>query len=713
MNCLACGTRLETVERQLRAADEATQTVTSCPRCPVKAWKVNTSKTPRSSVGGFRLPISRAKNPNHVITARNQRQRHEINVVLAPENYSGLALDSRHVVVQRGMSRTTSSGSALFPAKALISVCDLRRGECSAPYGSKRLGFNATLTSYTLYGDTVVNTNDPRVLAGHYKCIPEIMGYQAVLYKSREAKTISLVVDLGEVLNSMVLRGIIDSVYSTHALPKVIAPYVDNDFASRLGTLSSRAWDTSKPPESGYTFTCKPDGERSWLVFCGWCWYMVSKQKPHRVKKWQVSEDKLRENMPLIVLDTEYVCGFGFILIDCLTDSHGFPAPTSRSIEWVLETFSEILSVHPSCPVDVRTYFTNFGDACGYTKNVLYPIDGIVAIRNGSTEVLKVKNVKSVELEHRGNGAMYSAEGIEILTTNLMSNIAVGTVAELRFSLDERDGEYRVWDVFPRNDKNGNANGFDAIANIFKSASTTQTSDDDERRRCLLWCNKLREAIFRKCTGAADTRHIILDVGTGTGQSLAAMDKSESVSYILLEPDLKRCKMLQRRLGNVQIVADPPDVIPMIRQLKTRSKKWIIINCSFDDLWRSPRVLTKLAPELKCIQAAFSLQFVADSIHDLFDRYRIPVYGCCYTYDMKDDSGILIDTCGIRMKTINANVAAVKWGSDKVYEEPAISTRDLYGLGSVIRGCDVVDMPGGDENSKCRSVCINVSVLFP
>ncbi len=713
MDCAACGSPLETVERQLRAADEATQTTTSCPRCPVKAWKVNTTGAPRPSVKGFRFPIARPGRLSHKFTGTRQGQRYELIVAQSRVSNGAPPLSKCDVIVQKSVSYVASTSTGSRFARASVCVSGPRQDECYAVCKRTVLGLGIMLVSYSLYNDIGAGVLEPRVLVGHYEPVADVGGHSAMFYKSRSENSLNLVVDLGNKLNDIVLRKAIDVVYGTGALPKVLDTYINRDFVSKLETLSARAWDTSKPPSSGYTFTCKPDGERSWLVFYGWCWYMVSKQKPHRVRRWQASEDKFAEQQSTLVLDTEYVSGFGFVLIDCLTDSEGVPAPTTRNMEWVLRTFDKMLRTHTSCPVEVRRYFASFCDAREYAGTVPYAVDGVVAIRNGSTEVLKVKDIKSVELEHKGNGVMCAAEGTEVLTTSLADNTEPGTVVELRFSLDEKTRQYKLWDSFPRPDKKGNANGIGAVVNIFKSASTTETKEDDERRRSLLWCNRLRENIFGRCVNSADTRHIILDVGTGTGQSLGAMNKSESVSYILLEPDSKRCRMLQHRLGNVQIITEPSLIVPVIKQLKTRSKKWIIVNCTFSELWSAPSVLKKLAPELKCIQAVFSLQFIVEDLYDLFESHKLPIYGCCYTYDEKNECGTLLDACGVTMKVTGTNVATVKWGGDKTYEEPAVSVKDFYGLGTVVRGSDVVEMPEENGDGGCRSICSKVSVLLP
>lgn len=713
MSCCACGGDLQNVERQLRAADEATQTVTSCPRCPVKAWRIKTKEAPRPSARGFRFPIKRPGSKPQVLLKRTQRQRHEVVVVPAPGGHPHTTPLTRHVVVQKSTHHTPFVGSNFSPVRPTASVSGPRSGECSAPHSTRKLGLGITLVSYVVYDEVEVTNLDTRTLAGYYKHVSDVAGHRAMIYRTQGAETTDLVVDVGERLNTVMLREVIDAVYSTGGLPQSIAPYLSKDFVSNLETLSARAWDTSNAPESGYTFTCKPDGERAWLVFYGWCWYMVSKQRPHIVRKWLPSEEKLTNKQDTLVVDTEYVSGFGFLLIDCLTASDGTVAPTVRNMRWVLDNSNEIISAHPKCPLKVRQYFISFGGAEQYARSVPYPVDGVVAVRNNSTEILKVKDVKSVELQHKGGGVLCAGGGTEVVTTSAAVGAPLGAVVELRFSLDPDTQEYRLWDVFPRPDKENNPNSMEAVVNIFRSAHTTVTREDDERRTCLIWCNKLRETIYKRCVEANETRHIILDVGTGTGQSLSALSNSESVSYILLEPDPKRCRAIQRRLGSVQILTDPSLVVPMVRQLKSRSKKRVILNCSFSDLWSSASVLKKLAPELKCIQATFSLQFIVSDLYDLFNSYRVPVYGCCYTYDDVNEDGVLVDACGVSMRVTHSDTATVRWGSDRKYEEPAVTTSEMYGLGNVIRGSDVVEVPRGGEGSNCKLVCSKVSVLLP
>jgi len=565
-----------------------------------------------------------------------------------------------------------------------VTVEGPRPRECCALYATRQLGLDVALKSYAVYENNDVCDTDQRVLVGHYRHSRDVGQWDTFTYKEQGNDTTSLVVDMGATLNETYIRGVINILYGRSCLPELSNARLDSNFIPNAEALCARAWDTSKPPDTGYMFTCKPDGERRWLLYYGWCWYMMSKQRPHVLRKWRVHESHISVSLPPVLLDIEYVSGYGAILIDCLTSAQGDLAPIVRDLSWVTRTFAEILSTHAPCPVRSREYFGEYVKAQSYTQGVPYPTDGVVAVRNGSTEILKVKAIKSVELEHRGNGNMYCSEGVHVLTTSVAKDAPMFTVLELRFSLNQLNGEYTVWDAFPRPDKQERANSFAATCNVFRSANVAHTKDDDNRRGALLWCGALRDEINKLSAKASDTKHIVLDVGTGEGKSVSAMSKSNNVSYILVEPDIRKCTSIKRMLSGAELITELPAITSTIKQLKTRSRKHVILCCNLSELVALPDFFSRVVPEIMSIQAIFSLQFVTNDLYDILDKTKIPIYGCCYTYDDVNELGVLIDTCGIRMGLGDDATATVKWGGDKKYTEPAVMSKDLHGLGRVI-----------------------------
>ncbi|KAH8751112.1 hypothetical protein F5883DRAFT_434391, partial [Diaporthe sp. PMI_573] len=184
-----------------------------------------------------------------------------------------------------------------------------------------------------------------------------------------------------------------------------------------------------------------------------------------------------------------------------------------------------------------RSYFDNCEDALKYSASVLYPSDGIVAVRDDSTEILKVKTVKSMELQVCADQRLCTSEGREVLhvPASMTDEFELGSIVEVRFELKSQH-TITVRDMFVRTDKH-KANSTGAVSNIIRSANKMVAPGDNERRVALLWCNELRKTIYVASLNMHSTRSIILDVGTGTGQSLDAIGEHPSVSYILMEPD--------------------------------------------------------------------------------------------------------------------------------------------------------------------------------
>jgi len=713
MKCKACGSELTTVERQLRAADEATQTVTSCPSCPVKAWMIKITEMPKQSSRGFRFPVKRAiKTQQEQILSPN-RTRYVISVDVQESSLlNNILLSERHVVIFDHSAHTRSLSEGSVPARAETTVKGPRVGERSTRIGSTPLGFGADLLMYNVQESRSSSYGSKYVLLGHYAVVDDISGHKSVLYKAANSTNVCVLVDTDHSCDSRTVAKVVDVLYNMKNMPFKLSLYMQPEDIARLNSLSARAWDTSRVPESRCKFTSKPDGERMWLVIYGRCWYSVSKSKEKTITKWLMTFDSTMYSEEPVVLDVEYLSGFGFILIDCLTTITGQSAPISRDIAWVTRTFERVTSQHPSCPAILRKYSTEHEDAVKYANEVPYIVDGIIAIRDGSTEILKIKDTKSIELRHLGNGEMCTSDSTVVMILSNAEKFPTDSIVEVRFKASRSAGEFDVETAFVRTDKT-TANSTDAAVNIFQSSMVNSTRDDDERRKALLWCNKLRESIVHRALKSSDTKHIVLDVGTGTGQSVDSLLRSDSVSYILVEPDRVRCNQLKRRLGGVKVLTNPRDVVPLVRQLKTRSIQHVVVNSTLSDFYAANGVSERVMPELKCILCTFSIQYITSTLFDISETHRIPIYGCCYTYDSVGPTGTLIDTAGVVMKMIDDDLATVKWGNDKEYTEPVVNARDLHGLGSVVLGSDIISLADNLDDEGCRSICSKITVVLP
>lgn len=112
--------------------------------------------------------------------------------------------------------------------------------------------------------------------------------------------------------------------------PDSLYKVMPRDSVAHVRNVASRAWDTSSPPQSGYTFSCKPDGERTWMVLDGMVWLYVRPTGTFPVVGWYVCDSSMEPVPECVVVDTERVIGHGFIFIDMLMDVNGVPSNALR-----------------------------------------------------------------------------------------------------------------------------------------------------------------------------------------------------------------------------------------------------------------------------------------------------------------------------------------------------------------------------------------------
>lgn len=710
--CIACGTRLENFEYQSRAADEAHTSVTSCPKCPINPNKLDSDTMPRSSHRGMTKPVRRSL-PIARRTGSYSSTSYVLNVEIpyGHELYNA-DLTSRHLVQQVSLhKRSVSDQYNGTPESILYSVSGLFEGQSTKYKDRLDIGMGVYLETYESYNISVPETNR-LVVKANFSFFSKIGTYDCHVYSLYGDKTRRLVVQLGTSMPaSTVLNQLINSVYTMGFLPNSISQYIHKSDILRLSNLSPRAWDASSPPTSSYTFTSKPDGQRMWLIWCGNIWYVCEPKCRGGAIMWKWISKYQNTTTP-VVLDAEYLLTRGFILIDFLTDSNGNMSPISRDIQWVQQQYNNIHEICDTVDIKLRKYFDEYDAALKYSNEEPYPTDGVVAIRNGSTEILKIKPFKSMELSVTEDRYLSTADGDNVMKIPDKHNYDTGAIVEVRFTVKPDGVNIIVHDIFERSDKRI-ANDNVAVSNIIRSGLMLTTPDDNERRAALLWCNDVRRAITQSAVSRQSNKSIVVDVGTGTGQGIDTIPNIDSTSYVFIEPDENKCKVLSRRIGSRRIYKDPHELIPAIRSLKTRSLPNVIINCTLGAILDVQEVYTALFSETKSVIAAFSAHFVVEDLHDISTTFHIPIYGCIYTYDNINSDGILIDTCGVTMRTISDTEASVRWGGDSEYIEPITMSRDYAGLGNVIPGYDLYDLPDETFTSRANSICRNVTLIVP
>lgn len=711
MNCIACGLRLETHEYQSRSADEAHTTVITCAECPIDAIKLAPTMIPAVPCRGLRRPIKR---PMHVRVCSAGSRIDSVTVMMVdvPKDhpYNDIPTPHTHVTVPQVVLSTTPGGVPVHK-RASMTINGPLQGMLISQTSMLAVGMGAMVVEYGTYTPGLNVGDKQRVVSGEYAIVDNVANRNAYVYVRKGTHDRKLMIELvdGTVRTDWVC--VLNAVLCNRLVPESYGRYIRNDIIMRLSNLSSRAWDATSPPESGHVFTCKPDGERMWLMLYGSTWYMVQPKLRGRIRQWYVCHSHI--NSPsIVVLDVEYIGRHGMVLIDVLTSADGTPAPVTRDMNWVINQFHEISKRYQPPPVNIRQYFRDYKSATDYASTVPYPVDGVVAIRDGSTEILKVKSIKSMELEHIGDGRLVSADGTVIASSPAASAFNVGSIIEVRFTIDKVTRNVNVTEVFQRSDK-AIANSTSAVVNIVSSAMVLKTRDDNDRRAALIWCNELRKTIHKRALSRDSNNVIVLDIGSGNGQSLDSVMSSETTSYVFVEPDERKCRALAKRTGTTRVYTDPGEMVHVIKSLKTRLVNSVILNCTLSDVINCDGLVRRLLPELKCILSTFSMHFIVNELQDISAMSRVPIYGCGYLYDNVNDKGVLVNDSGVVMEMIDNDNATVRWGSDAKYTEPVTMTQHYAGVGKVVKAINMLKPPDVNVNPGAIGICDKVYVLLP
>lgn len=706
--CTACGSILETIEYQARSADEATRVTTTCPSCPVDASKLNLSYRPKLYPRGLTGSVRRNRRMSERQSLSTSRKVWRVKVeVTRGDMYTDTG--TKHITSSVNFDRSRSISSIKdIMGEVRYQVTGVNEGKCETIANASVLGFGASLEVVQLYDVGESKQALTRVHSGYYQVLDTCDASVTFLYRDAVTNKNVIIVQSNVQLDNNSAAKVVTDLYSVSCVPRSLNNYLERRDISEYANLCPRAWDVSTPPTSGYKFTSKPDGERMWLVLYGLFWYGCTVDREKKIVKWWCDPYCDTPALKQVVCDTEYVSGYGFIFIDALTEMNGKAVPVIRDLDYSLNIAREIQDVYTNSPLIVREYFSDNNSAQDYSGKQPYPTDGTLGIRDGSTETVKIKPVKGIDLVLSPGGALVTNEGDTVAVVSEHPQSYVGKVVEVRFTAKPNDTRITVLDIFPRTNKS-NANSTEAAMNILRSCVETKSTMDKERTIALKWCNLLCTKIIDRALAVDDTKHIVLDVGTGSGQSLDRLRKNESVSFIYLEPDEKRAVAISRRSG-AKLFNDISDIGSKIMALKTRRMKHIVINAPLKDLTDNEELCKALMPELKCVIATFSAQFVITELRVLRDKYTVKTFGCMYTYDWAVD-GILVDGCGASMKITHDDVATIQWGSEKVYEEPVTYEADYYGLGNVVLGSDILALPTGVDSGAPSAVCKHIRVM--
>jgi hypothetical protein len=650
MRCNACGSTIEVISTQTRSADEGATYIRTCPKCPLNA-------------SAF---LSRKIEP-HVYIPRIQHKKKELPVLETDGYY-----DIFSVCIK------VSQTKALHMA---TGMCYNATGEDGSIFRCYTSGPYTGLCIREVSQDPIA----PLTSLVHYRAAKHsnfsLDTYRGISYAVFSDYTEMIVgqdkyafCDIEDVSMDQICDAV-DTLYLAGYGPTSLNDFMSRSILGTMSNLTARGYDRSGDLPSGCRISVKPDGERVWMLRSGIVWTVSRRLVGHQIMSWctdrSVGSGFIHSIGPCV--DLELMHGHNPILIDILTNESNVMSTQQRTLLWIESKITELCDIFPYLKiVQTREWFDTIQEAEVYRLQCKYPTDGIVAIQKDGTDMFKIKSVKSMELRVDGN-TLVSDEGTELIEMDSKHGYSDGSIVEVRF--DSKNDNLCLLEHFLRTDKTS-ANKMTAVRMILQSLLSSD-SPNVLRNQLWRWSNMLRTMLYNRASRMCKDKRIIMDIGTGEGQSIESFVKGKS--YILVEPDYDRCVSLAKRIGirRQDIKNDPRSLIPAMSRLIHGSIKYIILNCKLSQILDDPVVCNNITNIVGCCVSSFSAQFVIDLIPSLREMCNIPFIGSCYMYD---DIGIgesIIDSSGISMTKVSDTEATVKWGKDKVYTEPALSTDNI------------------------------------
>lgn len=687
MKCQSCNSTLKVIEYQARSADEAQRIILRCPNCPLnvddfckdrinihihlkRRHRIIESTPTIDSSSGYTLNFvyCRTKVSNFNIDKLDTYPVYATNYI----DESGHMFKHYHDGEWRGKGVCILSKSQIAPNIKLVQM--------------KVVDIYIIPKKQYKISDCLLIDDKEYVITGD---------------------NISLYFPIKDMSN---MSSMIEEMYLLGFDPLRLSDYISQTILQSVSNLTARAYDRYSVADYDHKFSVKPDGQRLWMTRIGSSWLFSRRLDRHSICGWKIQDCNDQLNFVGPIIDIEFVVGFGCILIDVLMDEDGKITNHQRNLGTITRLFTHLQDIYPLLSmVHVRPFYDTYDETVQYGTHVSYPTDGIVAISNSGTDMFKIKIERSMELQLMQDGTLCTSDNNHLFSSNYNQIYEPDSILELRFVLE--DDAIKINNIFRRSDKT-KANDTKAVDNIIQSF--IKPSDDTAniiRTAVWRWSNNLRSSIYELAHKQLGDKHVILDIGTGAGQSLDSIISMENISFVFVEPDPLKCKQLMTRLKVHGYHKDPRSVIPVVSQLRKGNVRYHILNCTAAEIVNDEPTMHNLKHIVGCCVSSYSAQFVIGSLELLTSTFGINVIGCCYLYNDIDVGSSIINEYGLMMKRISDNDARVKWGTDTQYDEPALESDDISDAFVKIQGINLIGSASNDYDGIIRHICSHVWVL--
>lgn len=698
MNCLACGSAIETITGQLRSADEARTFIYTCPQCPLTASK-----------------FTEARKKPHIHVRRTQVNKKE-TPILSRSSYHTIYILSMQV---KQLRRDVDFRQLLF-YNAVGDKSNTYKCHISGPFKGTAIRevsktYVAPYTHVISYSATKCSTNSSSShVLGDYASHDDIM-------YMRMSQDYTISISLSNSSINTVCNALRD-LYLLGYQPTSLNNIVSEAKLGAMSNLTARAYDQSEADPAEYDFSTKPDGDRVWITKVGLVWIQSRRLTGHSRISWGIDDTVPQEYMSTIgpCLDLElmhtglsgnyyrYKSNGHPILIDVLMDENGKVSDQQRNIPWIYAESDRLTSIFPYLANIYKRQFRHSLQEAMQDRIICgYPTDGCVAIHKNGTDMLKIKSIKSAELKMGEDGILSTEDDTPLFKIVPSSLYAPGSIVEVKFSVS---GNNLVIDShFLRTDK-VTANRLEVIHSIL-SSTVSKASPNLLRNELWRWSNKVRKHIYKTAARMSQDKQIILDVGTGDGQGTDTLVPNKS--YIFIEKDESKCINLAKRLhiNKNDIKKEPRSIIPRIPRMKKGILKYHIINTTLQEFLDDETIRDNIEGLIGCCVSSFSAQFVIECMPILY-KIKIPFIGSCYMYDGIDIGSSIIDSSGLSMTRVSSDKAMVTWGKDKEYEEPALESIDLPIETSILDSTTSIEYTTKDPNDPGYIATQHMKILI-